>query len=261
MQGWALPAAIGFASGVLSGLFGIGGGVITTPAIRLLLGAPAIIAVGTPLPVIIPSAATGAVVYARHRIADVRSGVMLGLAGSLTSVAGAAIAEKIGGSAVMVGTSALLVYAAGDMLQQVLGSPKAAASGDATAGERARMGWGAIAGIGAVTGLYSGLFGLGGGFVLVPMLSRWAKMPVKRAIGTSLVAVTILAVPGTIAHSYAGNVDWPMAFSLMLGVVPGALLGARITMGAADRPLRVAFAALLIVSAVWLILVELGGWA
>ena len=61
-----LTVAIGLVAGVLSGMFGIGGALVTTPAIRLLLGRPELIAVGTPLPVIIPTAVAGALAYARR---------------------------------------------------------------------------------------------------------------------------------------------------------------------------------------------------
>jgi uncharacterized membrane protein YfcA len=106
--------------------------------------------------------------------------------------------------------------------------------------------------------LYSGFFGLGGGFVLVPMLSRWLSFPIKRAIGTSLVAVAVLAIPGTITHALLGNIDWSIALGLVIGVVPGALIGAHLTQGARDRNIRIAFTILLILVAVWLATSELG---
>jgi hypothetical protein len=112
--------------------------------------------------------------------------------------------------------------------------------------------------IGVLTGLYSGFFGLGGGFVLVPMLTRWMRMPIKRAIATSLVAVALLAVPGTITHALLGNIDWVISLGLVVGVVPGALVGARITQTASDDRIRIAFAVLLIAVALWLAVTELG---
>jgi uncharacterized membrane protein YfcA len=59
----ALTIGVGLVAGVLSGMFGVGGGLVTTPAIRLLLGFPALIALGTPLPVILPTAVAGAASY------------------------------------------------------------------------------------------------------------------------------------------------------------------------------------------------------
>ena len=58
------------------------------------------------------------------------------------------------------------------------------------------------------TGLYSGLLGLGGGFVIVPVLTRWLGFPAKRAIGTSLVAIAILSIPATVTHAFLGHIDW-----------------------------------------------------
>lgn len=253
----ALTLAIGLASGVLSGMFGIGGGIVTTPALRLLLHASALQAVGTPLPVIIPSALAGAITYGRRGLTDVRAGLILGLSGSAFAVAGAIAAVKAGGRAVLVVTAALIVYMAADMVQQVTRkrSAEEIAPASSTKAPAPAAGWLALAG--AMTGLYSGFLGLGGGFVLVPLLTRWFKFPVKRAIGTSLVTVGILAVPGSIAHYLLGNVDVAAAGLLALGVVPGALIGARITLGTSDKAVRIGFAALLACVGLLLALSEL----
>ncbi len=270
---------IGFVSGVLSGAFGIGGGIITTPALRLILGAPALIAVGTPLPVIIPSAVTGAIQYVRRGSADVRAGLWLGAAGALTAVAGALLAGRAGGTVVLLGTAALILYAAVDTILQIVrpvaphpdtaeeaeaALPPGEASGDNSAAERplssaAEAPLVRLAVIGAITGLYSGFFGLGGGFVLVPLLTRWLRFPVKRAIGTSLVAVALLAIPGTVTHALLGHIDWTLTAALIVGVIPGAYLGAHITLGTADRPIRIAFATLLVLTGLWLATSEIWG--
>ena len=261
--------AIGLVSGLFSGAFGIGGGIITTPAIRLILGAPALVAVGTPLPVIIPSAITGAYRYLKSDSADLRAGVVMGLSGALTAVLGAWLTQFVGGSIVLLATAALVLYTAVDMVVQAYVPPKvrvgAENPSDAVGGEadsrRAaadRLPPGRLMLIGALTGLYAGFLGLGGGFILVPMLTRWLGFGIKRAIGTSLIAIGILAVPGTITHALLGHVDWMIALVLTLGVVPGAWIGARMSLGAADRTIRVAFAAMLVVVGGWLALSELG---
>lgn len=270
MHDVAVSVAIGFFSGVLSGAFGIGGGIITTPAIRLILGAPALVAVGTPLPVILPTALTGALTYARNGVADVRAGITCGIAGSLTAVLGAWSTSLVGGDVVLLATAALILYAATDMVLQAYrprrdAAPAAApadvptpAPAAAPAGPAAAP-LGPLVVIGAVTGLYSGFLGLGGGFVLVPLLTRWLRFDMKRAIATSLVAVAILAIPGTITHAVLGHIDWAIALALSLGVVPGAMLGARITLGSTDRAVRIGFATLLVVVGVWLATTELWG--
>ena len=83
--------------------------------------------------------------------------------------------------------------------------------------------------------------------MIVPALTRFCGFPLKRAIGTSLVTVAVLAVPGTVTHAALGHIDWQLAVLLSLGVVPGALLGARLARSASDSRIRLAFAGLLVV--------------
>lgn len=249
---------IGFAAGALSGAFGIGGGIVTTPAMRLILGAPALIAVGTPLPVIIPTAIAGALSHHRNGTADVRAGVILGSAGSVTAVAGAWATGLVGGSTVLIATAVLIVWSAGDMVLQALRPPAPPASRGG-AGEVAGRRTTALITVGLITGLYSGFFGLGGGFVIVPLLTRWLHFSVKQAVGTSLVGVALLAIPGTITHSLLGHVDWALAAALAVGVVPGALLGAHFVRRARDNTIRISFAVLLLVVALWLAVSEIVG--
>ena len=90
------------------------------------------------------------------------------------------------------------------------------------------------------------------------MLTRWMRFDIKRAIGTSLLAIAILAIPGTITHALLGHIDWRIALVLALGVIPGALIGARLSLGAAERTIRLAFAAMLVVVGAWLAISELG---
>jgi len=101
------------------------------------------------------------------------------------------------------------------------------------------------AAIGAVSGLLSGLLGIGGGVVMVPAFVQLARIEVKAAIATSLVCVGAFAVPGTITHALQGHVDWRVTLALVAGVIPGARLGAALTIRAADRRLRVTVASFL----------------
>jgi uncharacterized membrane protein YfcA len=279
----ALTIGVGLVAGVLSGMFGIGGGLVTTPAIRLLLGFPALIAVGTPLPVILPTAVAGAVSYARRGLADVRAGVVIGLAGAPVAVVGAWLSGVIGGRWIMVLTAASMLYVAADMavrarsrsgaalpgradpepvVAEVADAPEAEGAPAESAPDPAppvRAPLSRLIAIGVAAGLYSGLLGLGGGFVVVPALARWLGFPLKRAIGTSLVTVALLSVPGSAAHLALGHVDLSLAAWLVLGTVPGALIGARLTAAARERHVAFAFATALAVTGVVLAVSELLG--
>lgn len=233
-----LAAAVGLGAGLLSGVFGVGGGVVTTPAIRMLLGYPELVAVGTPLLVMIPTAIAGAVTHAYLGTADVRSGLLLGVWGAPSAAAGALLSRLVGGQIVLIVTSIVIVAVAVDMIRA---APPTAESGSHHIQARVRR----PALLGMATGLYSGFLGLGGGFVLVPLLYRLYRFPIKRAIGTSLVAVAVFAVPGSITHWALGHVDIELVLGLTVGVVPGAIAGARLAFAVQERAIRTAFAILL----------------
>lgn len=240
----ALTALAGLFTGALSGAFGVGGAVISTPAIRAL-GVPASLAIGTTLPSIFPSAAAGALRYRRERLIDRRAVLLSVPVGLVASVAGAVLAGVVPGeghllmllTAVLLGTTALRMQRSGPPrgvrpLPPEAGDP---APEPPPPGRRSRP---ALVAVGAVAGLLSGLLGIGGGVVMVPGLTQLAGLPIKSAIATSLVCVAAFAVPGTITHAALGTIDWRAAAFLTLTVVPGARLGAAATLRASDRLLR-----------------------
>ena len=94
---------------------------------------------------------------------------------------------------------------------------------------------GTFVAIGLAAGLLSGLLGIGGGVLMVPAFTHFAHLSLKRAIATSLVCVGAFAVPGTITHALAGHVDWRVAAALIVGVIPGARVGAHLAI-ARRRP-------------------------
>ena len=73
---------------------------------------------------------------------------------------------------------------------------------------------------------------------MVPMLAGVLGMPLKRALGTSLLAIVALVVPGTIVHAALHHIDWTVFLVLTIGAVPGARIGARLALGTKERTLR-----------------------
>ena len=114
------------------------------------------------------------------------------------------------------------------------------------------------AAVGAAAGVASGYVGLGGGFIMVPLLLSVLDMPMKMASGTSLIAVMILATPATIMQCMLGNVEVLAGIAMACGSIPGAAIGARLTRVVPERALRFAFAAFLLVAAILLVVKELG---
>ena len=251
-----LTVVLGLATGVLSGLFGVGGGVISQPGMRLLgLGPLAVI--GTALPVIIPGAASGARRYVREGLIRWPAVVATVPVGLVAAVVGSLASEHVPGEGHLLqlmtaGLLGLSSYRMGRVApplapDEPLAETDAPEAPDGTAGpvladaELVPR----YAGIGAIAGLLSGLLGIGGGVIMVPAFVQLAGIEVKAAIATSLVCVGAFAVPGTITHAFEGHVDWRVVIALVVGVIPGARLGAALTIRATDRRLRIIVASFL----------------
>jgi uncharacterized membrane protein YfcA len=242
-----LTLGAGMVTGVLSAAFGVGGAVISTPAIRAL-GASAALAVGTTLPSILPSAVTGTLRYSREGLIDWRVVRWTTPAGIAAAVGGSLLSKVVPGEGhwLMLLTAALLGFTAVRMARQGDEQPAlvAAEADELGAHEPAREARsdtpGVLVGVGLIAGLLSGLLGIGGGIAMVPGFTEVARIPLKTAIATSLACVGLFAIPGTITHAALGDIDWRFAAFLAAGVVPGARLGAVAAIRASHRRLRIA---------------------
>jgi uncharacterized membrane protein YfcA len=237
----AIGVVVGFIAGILSGLFGVGGAVFTQPAAYALLGATPIQAVATPLPVIFPTSVMAAYAYARAGEVSYRAarwGAAPGIVGATT---GAYLTRFVNPHVLLLVASALIGLSGTQLIR----------------GRRPSTPWekgttpvwkyGVIA-FGA--GFASGLLGVGGGIIIVPALTLLIGMPLKRSLGTSLVLIAVLVIPGTIVHAALGHMDWAIFLVLVAGVVPGAWFGARLALGTRERTLRVAVGTFLVAIAV-----------
>ncbi len=224
-----LGVLAGFVAGFMSGLFGVGGGTITTPAINVLMGGTAIEAVATPLPVIFPTSLVGAYTYGRAGEVSYRALRWAILPGILGAIIGAGLTDLVNAHLLLVITSVLIGWTGIEVMRGR--KPRTPWERGATPGWK----YGAI---GLVAGFVSGLLGLGGGIIMVPAFTVLIGMPLKRALGTSLVIIAALVVPGTIVHALLGHIDWAIFLVLTIGVIPGARLGARVALGAKEATLR-----------------------
>jgi uncharacterized protein len=107
--------------------------------------------------------------------------------------------------------------------------------------------------IGLVAGLFSALFGVGGGIVIVPLLILAAGLPDRSASGTSLAAIGITALAGAILYGLEGHGDLGHAALVGLPAAAGAVVGSTVQQRVPVRTLSLGFAALLLVVAVWLL--------
>ncbi|HEY5012564.1 MAG TPA: sulfite exporter TauE/SafE family protein [Acidimicrobiia bacterium] len=245
-----LSLLLGVATGVLSAMFGVGGAVISTPGIRAL-GATPLQGIGSTLPSIFPSSITGTLRYHREGLVRWRAVRWTAAFGAPAAVVGSLVTSSIPGKGhlQMIATAALVGFTAYRTGKQpaerpspveragapVVGESGTAPTATATA---STVGWWCYAVIGTGAGLLSGLLGVGGGILMVPAFQGWLRMGLKETIATSLACVGLLAIPGTITHTLKHHIDWTFALPLCVGVVPGARIGARLAIKAADRSLR-----------------------
>ena len=257
---YLLTFLVGVGAGVLSALLGVGGAVVTTPAIRVL-GATPILAVGSTVPAILPAAISGTWRYAKAGLVDWRAALGLGISGAVFAIGGAMTSSLIDGRILMLLTAFLMFWSGISVVRGGRGSadpspapeaspdPSPASEASPAAAPVPKHSLPLIGSLGAASGFVAGLLGVGGGIIMVPVLTGPLKIPMKSAVASSLVAVAIFSIPALITHIILGHVDWAFALPLMLGVVPGAQIGARITIGSSDRSIRLLFGALIIVLA------------
>ena len=252
-----LAGLFGFITGWFSGAFGIGGAIISTPAIRLVLEEPAGIALGTTLPLSIPSALVGGFNYWRRGMVDRRGIRIVGPVGALASAGGAYVTRYFDLEWLMLFTALLILYLAGRTFATALSTHRdetvAGTSSPRHDARKARK----FALTGLAAGLLSGLLGVGGGLVMVPLFLFWLGMEVKEALGTSLVSIAFLAIPGTVVHSLLGHIDWALCGAMALGVMPGSWLGSRFTLRSQSRLVLMLFSLLLALTGIMFMVNEL----
>ena len=271
----AIAVLVGVGIGVLSGMLGIGGGTVMVPVFKLGFGMSAIGATATSLFAIIPTAASGGITHLRQKTCIPKLGILAGLGGACLSPVGVWLASKSPGWAIMLAAACVIGYSAFTMLKKAAKLPKKSASNceqeaavvaskAPTAAEQReeppvdqKRLWLGLP-IGAVAGLIAGYVGVGGGFLMVPLFLSVLGLDMKRASGSSLVAIGIISTPGAIMQIVLGNVAIAIAIAVVAGSVPGAVLGARLAKRIPERALRFAFGAILMVAAVLLVLQELG---
>jgi len=221
----------GFVSGTMAGAFGVGGAILTTPAVQVSLGGPPFVAVGTPLPVIFPTTLSGAQACRRAGQIDWRAVVWAAPPGAAAAALGAYLTRFVDPSGLLLATALLIGWQA-----YRLGTGKSLPE---TAGRPVEPSGLAIALTGLIAGFASGLLGIGGGVILVPVMTGVLGMPLKRSLGTSLVVIAFMVIPGTIVHALLHHIDWAIFLWLTIGVIPGAAIGSRWTIRTAERTVRI----------------------
>ena len=208
-------ALVGFTLGLVGG----GGSILAVPLMVYLVGVPsAHMAIGTSAFAVAANAATGLIGHARAGTVKWRCGGMYAAAGVVGALAGSTAGKAFDGGRLLF-LFALVMVVVG--IAMIRGRKAQGLPGAQCNRENAPK----VLGFGLATGLFSGFFGIGGGFLIVPGLIGSTRMPMLNAVGTSLFAVAAFGITTALNYAFSGLVDWPLAGVFIVGGIVGGLLG------------------------------------
>ena len=262
----AIVYVVSVLAGFLGALTGLGGGVVVTPVLTLLMGVDFHYAIGATLVSVIATSSGAAAAYVKEGFSNIRAGMFLEIATTLGALAGAHLTAVIPASALAVIFGAVLLYSAWNSLQRPpatteshsdplavrlqLNSSYPGPDGPIEYGvSHVKTGFSLMFG----AGMLSGLLGIGSGAMKVVAMDQVMRFPFKVSTTTSnfMIGVTAAASAGVyLSHGY---IQPGLAMPVMLGVLTGSLLGAQQLIGARTRVLRLVFAAVVGVLAVEMI--------
>ncbi len=240
----ALGAFIGLVMGALGG----GGSVLTVPVLVFVLGLAASEATSSSLIIVGVTAVFAALGHARAGRVRWRVGAVLILSGVPTSILGSHLNGRVDGDVLLLLFAVLLLVAAGGMLLRT-GDDRASAPGQAGV---LRVRPGPLVVTGLAVGLITGFLGVGGGFVIVPVLVALLGFPMPVAAGTSLVVIALNAGVSLAARAGSlGDLDTGVIVPFTLAAILGSLVGGRVAGRVSTDRLSAAFAGLLVVVALY----------
>jgi len=216
---------LGLIIGVLLGLLGGGGSILAVPALVYGAGVPLAAAVPTSLLVVGISSATALLPRLRAGQIAWRIAGVFGAAGAAAAFAGAAVNRLLDPRAVLVGFAVLMVAAGLRMLheQPEVGGDCALPGG----GVNWRGCLPKAIGSGIVVGFLTGLFGVGGGFLIIPALALLLGLPMTTAVGTSLAIIVLNSIAGFTAHAGDVELGYRIVGAFTITAVAGSLIAGR----------------------------------
>jgi hypothetical protein len=218
---------IGFFAGGLGALVGVGGGIIITPLLAIYFGLPMHQAIGVTLLCVIATSTATSSMYVERHVTDIRLGMTLELATTVGALIAALIAHHINRRTLAVLFVCFLLYSAGSMVKKAWQSRHA--KKEETIPDYTPQNYPIGLAASLIAGGFSGLLGIGGGPVKVPVMLLFMKVPLRVAAATSNFMIGVTAATSAYVYWGHGDIRLDMAAPLVAGVFGGSLLGARIS--------------------------------
>lgn len=245
-----LAVALSLLIGTSLGLLGGGGSILTVPILVYALDVEAKSAIATSLLVVGVTSLAGMLQHARAGNVDWRTGAIFGAAGMAGAYAGGFAASWLSGTVLLLLFAAVMVGTAVAMLR---------GRRDVTGDTREALPVVRVVLDGLVVGLVTGLVGAGGGFLVVPALALLGGLPMHRAIGTSLLVISMKSFAGFAGHATHVEVDYALAAVVSGAAVAGSFVGAALSRRIPPDRLRTGFAWFVLAMAAYLVFQQLKG--
>ena len=239
-----LAAVLAFLVGVTLGLLGGGGSILTVPALVFTLGFDAKLAIVMSFPIVGGAALVGAVQHWRLGHVDLRVALLFGIATMAGAFAGGWLGRGIPGQVQFLILAVVMLGAAGSLFRNAKFAERAVAEPRGVSPQ--------LLAIGVATGILTGLVGVGGGFLLVPALVLFADVPMKKAIGTSLLVIAMNTAAGFAGAHGALEIPWPTVLAFGSFTAAGIILGTMLVPRVSVPALKRAFAPILVAMSVYI---------
>ena len=262
---WLLVTA-GAATGLIGSMLGLGGGVFLVPLLTIALGLPIRTAIAASLLSVIATGSASATINLNRGLVNLRLGLALevatsvgGLAGGMTSalLTPSQLFVAFGATLAMMGVILVLRSGRRNLITGVEAQPGTLGGRLEEGGvtyvyrlERLPLALAAS----LVAGAISGLFGVGGGIVKVPALTTFCGIPIRVAVATSTFMIGVTAAASAFIYFGRGDVNLPLTAAVIVGALPGSLLGAHLSDRIQARSLKIILALVLALVAVRMLL-------
>ncbi|MFZ6773509.1 sulfite exporter TauE/SafE family protein [Undibacterium sp. SXout7W] len=226
-----ITSGLGMIVGLILALTGAGGGILSVPLLVFFLHLPMQAASPIGLLAVGLASGLGALIGLYRGIVRYRAAILMGISGMLAAPFGILLAQYIPNRPLLLGFAFILLYNATRTFRQSSPAPlKPDQLACALKKDDVHLNWTLrcmrkIAGIGFMSGLLSGLIGVGGGFVIIPSLTRHSQLDIRSIQATSLAVITLVSVSGVSAAALHGSLSWPVAIPFASGSIAGLLVG------------------------------------
>lgn len=241
-----LALVLGYLIGLVLGLLGGGGSILTVPALVYLVGQSPHVAVTASLVIVGTNSAMGAMFHRSQGTLNWQVALIFGGTGMITSYLAAGLSKHFSPTLLLILFALLMLLVASLLIFK----PQMGHQFDREAERR----WSVVIGAGAGVGLLTGILGVGGGFLIVPALVMLVGLPMQQAVGTSLIIIAMNSLAGLLGHIGESALDLPLLLIFIATGFLGTWTGTKLSQRIESKKLQRIFALFIIVLASFLLI-------